>query len=146
MVTRTRPPGCGVCAVELDATVKAVHAARSYVVDMLAGWGVPEDVVDTARLLTSELASNAILHGSPDGGGFTIEVRSFGCCLSVEAIDGSLATPVVRAPASDVVTGRGLWLVAHQADSWGYYFAGGRKHVWFHLRMPDDAEPSVGYP
>jgi anti-sigma regulatory factor (Ser/Thr protein kinase) len=131
MTTLTRPPGCGVCSIELEATPESVRVARSYAVDVLTSWGVPDDVADTARLLTSELATNAIRHGSPGGGVFTLEVRSFGCCLSIEVVDGSPSTPVVRAPASTIENGRGLLLVAKVADSWGYYFDAGRKHVWF---------------
>jgi anti-sigma regulatory factor (Ser/Thr protein kinase) len=141
MVTLAKPPGEGVCVVELLATLEATRAARSYVVDVLTGWGVPGDYVDTARLLTSELVTNAITHGSPRGTVFTLAVRSFSCCLSVEVVDGSQGVPIVRIPANDAQTGRGLLLVARLADSWGYFFDGGRKHVWFHLSVTDRTPP-----
>ena len=131
MGTLTSPPGTGACSVELAATPEAVRAARARVADVLRAWAVPAGVIDLARLLTSELASNAVTHGQ--GGTFTLEVRSFGCCLTVDVADLSPSVPVVRFPAADAESGRGLLLVAETADSWGYYFAGGRKHVWFHL-------------
>jgi anti-sigma regulatory factor (Ser/Thr protein kinase) len=133
MDTLTRPPGTGACSVELDAIPEAVRAARSYVSDVLSAWAMPADLIDMATLLTSELASNAITHGHGQGGTFTLEVRSFGCCLSVDVADRSLSVPVLLSPAGDSESGRGLLLIAQVADSWGYYFAGERKHVWFHL-------------
>jgi anti-sigma regulatory factor (Ser/Thr protein kinase) len=137
MDTLTRPPGTGVRSVELGATLEAARAARSYVTDVLSAWALPPDLVDLATLLTSELASNAITHGQADSQGqsgtFTLEVRSFGCCLSVDVADHSQGVPVPRSPAGDAEHGRGLLVVAQIADSWGYYFAGDRKHVWFHL-------------
>ena len=96
-----------------------------------------------ARLLTSELVNNATTHGQDKRGTFTLEVRSFGCCVSVEVADHSPSIPVLRSPTGDTEHGRGLLLIAQVADSWDYYFAGDRKHVWFHLthdsrQLPDD--------
>lgn len=142
MATITRPPGTGIYSVELDATLEAARVARLYVEDVLKGWAVPEDLIDTARLLTSELASNAITHGQDQGNTFTLEVRSFGCCFSVDVADHSADTPVVHSVAADKESGRGLLLVAEVADSWGYYFGGGRKHVWFHLRIGNPTPPA----
>jgi len=133
MDTLTRPPGTGVHSVEFDATPEAARAARCYVADVLNAWAMPRDLIDTATLLTSELASNAITHGQGQGGTFTLEVRSFGCCLSVDVADHSPSVPVLRSPTGDTEHGRGLLLIAQVANSWGYYFAGARKHVWFHL-------------
>jgi anti-sigma regulatory factor (Ser/Thr protein kinase) len=133
VATITRPPGTGMYSVELDATLEAARAARLYVVGVLTGWDVPENIIDTARLLTSELASNASAHGQNQGGTFTLEVRSFGCCFGVDVADHSPDPPVVRSVEVDNENGRGLLLVEEVADSWGYYFGSGRKHVWFHL-------------
>jgi anti-sigma regulatory factor (Ser/Thr protein kinase) len=133
MATMTRPPATGMCSVELDATLEAARAARLYVVGVLTGWDVPENIIDKARLLTSELASNAVAHGQKLGGTFTLEVRSFGCCFGVDVADHSPDPPVVRSVKVDNENGRGLLLVEEVADSWGYYFGSGLKHVWFHL-------------
>src|SRR5262249_25415777 len=88
--TPTKPPttssrsadlGTSPRSAELETTPEAVGAARSYITDVLVAWEVPEDLIDTARLLTSELATNAVTHSATAGGTFTLEVRSFGCCL-----------------------------------------------------------------
>jgi anti-sigma regulatory factor (Ser/Thr protein kinase) len=141
MDTITRPPDIGFYSLELGATLEAARAARLFVEGVLTGWAVPDDLIYTAKLLTSELASNAITHGQDQGGTFTLEVRSFGCCFGVDVTDHSPVTPVVRSVAVDIEHGRGLLLVADVADSWGYYFEGGRKHVWFHLRISDSTPP-----
>jgi anti-sigma regulatory factor (Ser/Thr protein kinase) len=144
METLTRPPGTGTASVELGGAPRAVRAARLYVEDALTGWGLPDDLVFTAKQLTSELATNAITHGSTGDGTFTLEVRSFGCCLGVEVIDGGGGAPVVCSPAADIENGRGLLLVIKLADSWGYYFDAGRKHVWFHLCITNPTPPPAG--
>src|ERR1700744_1245998 len=141
MDTSTRPPDMGIDSVELGATLEAARAPRLFVEGVLTGWAVPDDLIYAAKLLTSELASNAITHGQDQGGAFTLEVRSFGCCFGVDVADHSAVTPVVRSVAADMEHGRGLLLVAEVADSWGYYFEGGRKHVWFHLRISGSRPP-----
>jgi anti-sigma regulatory factor (Ser/Thr protein kinase) len=141
MDTSTRPPDIGIYSVELSASLESARAARLYVEAVLTGWAVPDDVIESAKLLASELASNAIIHGQDQGGTFTLEVRSFGCCFGVDVADHSPVIPVARSVAVDVEHGRGLLLVAEAADSWGYYFEGGRKHVWFHLRICDPTPP-----
>jgi anti-sigma regulatory factor (Ser/Thr protein kinase) len=133
----TKLPGAGVHAIELGATLEAVRAARLYVANVLTAWAVPDGLIYTAKLLTSELATNAVIHGQ--GSAFRLEVRSFGCCLGVEVVDDSVNSPILRAPADNTETGRGLLLVAEIADSWGYYFDGDHKHVWFDLRITDPA-------
>jgi anti-sigma regulatory factor (Ser/Thr protein kinase) len=131
----------GIDSVELGATLDAARAARLFVEGVLTGWAVPDDLIYAAKLLTSELASNAITHGQDLGGTFTLEVRSFGCCFGIDVADHSPVTPVVRSVAVDIEHGRGLLLVAEVADSWGYYFECGRKHAWFHLRISDSTPP-----
>jgi anti-sigma regulatory factor (Ser/Thr protein kinase) len=94
-----------------------------------------------AKLLTSELATNAITHGQGQDGTIKLEVRSFGCCLGVDVADHSPNTPVLRSVPTGTENGLGLLLVTEIADGWGYYFEGGRKHVWFHLHITDPTRP-----
>jgi anti-sigma regulatory factor (Ser/Thr protein kinase) len=135
MDTLTRHPAASQRSAELGASPEAVGAARTYVASVLAAWKVPEDLIDAARLLTSELATNAVTHGAAAGGTFTLEVRSYGCCLGIEVHDTSPQAPVLRSVTDDTEHGRGLLLVAEVADCWGYYFESGCKHVWFHLHI-----------
>ena len=91
------------------------------------------------RYLASGLP--VLTHGQDQGGTFTLGVRAFGSCFIVDVADHSPTIPVIRSVAVDMEHGRGLLLVAEIADSWGYFFEGGRKHVWFHLRIGDPRPP-----
>jgi anti-sigma regulatory factor (Ser/Thr protein kinase) len=138
-------PAASQHSAELDGKPASVSAARSFVISALRAWAMPGDTIDMAELLSSELATNAVTHGLTVGRTFTVEVRSYGCCVGVEVSDNSPKVPVVRAPKNEMENGRGLLLVAHVAASWGYYFSGdGRKRVWFHLRVDDPPLPPAG--
>ncbi|MFC9931696.1 ATP-binding protein [Streptomyces sp. NPDC127190] len=82
----------------------------------LTYWRRP-DLIETAELLLSELATNALRHGH----GHDITVRVFfhdGCCV-IEVNDGSSARPALRRASPTDEGGRGLILVDALAESWG---------------------------
>ena len=96
--------------------------------------GLHRDVATIATLLTSELVTNALQHGSGDIA-MTID-RSPGQ-LIVDVQDESSEQPVVRATGLDSIKGRGLLLIETLANSWGVrQRPGGKgKSVWFALRL-----------
>ncbi|MFF5506457.1 SpoIIE family protein phosphatase [Streptomyces roseolus] len=116
---------------------RSVAAARAFVRDTLQGWGHPE-LVDDAVVLTSELVTNAVVHA-----GTAADVL---CLRSEDSIRVEVADrypereiPVQsgRTVASpDRESGRGLLLCAALADRWGVEYSPTRKHVWFHLSLP----------
>ncbi|WP_345289246.1 SpoIIE family protein phosphatase [Streptomyces gulbargensis] len=116
---------------------RSVAAARAFVRDTLQGWGHPE-LVDDAVVLTSELVTNAVVHA-----GTAAEVL---CLRSEDSIRVEVAdrypereVPVQggRSPGSpDRENGRGLLLCAAIAARWGVDYSPTRKHVWFHLDLP----------
>ena len=55
------------CRIPLMADLAAAAAARSVVEDAIRAWRVPVDA-DVAVLLTSELVTNAVTHGTPTAG------------------------------------------------------------------------------
>ncbi|MEV5439861.1 ATP-binding protein [Streptomyces sp. NPDC052682] len=61
-------------SVTLPSDPASVSAARAYVVDTLAEWGLPAgtDVSDTIRLIVSELATNAVQHTFGQSPTFTV--------------------------------------------------------------------------
>ncbi|NKZ09292.1 ATP-binding protein [Actinomadura latina] len=113
----------------IKADLAAVREAREFVGLVFGGWGL-EDCV--ARTVISELAANAVVHGSRDGD--VVVVRAFrrddGCAV-VEAWDRSEAVPVVR-PADDAAeSGRGLMLMEALVRRWGTRpLSEGGKVVW----------------
>ncbi|MBT2543730.1 ATP-binding protein [Streptomyces sp. ISL-44] len=107
----------------------SVPAARQFVGDTLAGWGVVERWGDM-RLCASELATNAVLHGAPPGRDFGVRlVREPGRVL-IEVRDSGPGLPVIQCTSLDASAGRGLWLVKEVADEFGVLDEAVGKTVW----------------
>ncbi|GGW09245.1 hypothetical protein GCM10010230_58120 [Streptomyces narbonensis] len=116
---------------------RSVAAARAFVRDTLQGWGHSE-LVDDAVVLTSELVTNAVIHA-----GTSAEVL---CLRSEDSIRVEVADryPEREIPVQsgrtlgnpDRENGRGLLLCAALAHRWGVDYSPTRKHVWFHLDLP----------
>ncbi|NEK85068.1 ATP-binding protein [Blastococcus saxobsidens] len=111
----------------------SIPAARSYVTAELDS--APAGLCETAGLLVSELATNAVRHAG--GNEFVVEVQTFPeeGRLWVGVTDTSSGLPVLRTPAVTAESGRGMQLVSLLADRWG---ARRRRHadektVWFEL-------------
>lgn len=118
----------------LAAIPNAVYWARCHTVDVLQRWHFPAEGTEVARLLVSELATNAIQHAHPEGpqeavrpAPDTILLRLWptptGVVLQVGDNDPRPPTP--QAPSDSALGGRGLLLTATMATRWG-----------FHLRRP----------
>ena len=90
--------------------------------------------VETAELLTSELATNAIVHGHT---AFDVEVTLSDGTIRVTVTDLSEHLPVLLSPGLSDVHGRGLLILDQMADRWGTYGTGTGKQVWFDLRALD---------
>ncbi|MFE7516593.1 SpoIIE family protein phosphatase [Streptomyces sp. NPDC057540] len=116
---------------------RSVAAARAFVRDTLQGWGHPE-LVDDAVVLTSELVTNAVIHA-----GTAAEVLCLRSDDSVR-VEVSDRYPEREIPVQggrslgspDRENGRGLLLCAALAHRWGVDYSPTRKHVWFHLNLP----------
>lgn len=102
--------------VEFAANVRSVGEARAFVREELAGFAS----VDDAELCVSELATNAVLHGSERGSVFWVVVRGNGRRVYVAVIDsGGSEVPRLVEAGDGAVRGRGLRLVAAYASDWG---------------------------
>lgn len=96
------------------------------------GAALDEDELDTAKLLISELVSNAVLHGR---GAITIRGDLNPDRVVFEVIDqGEGFEREVRGYDFDDLHGRGLAIVDAQASRWGIHE--GTTHVWFELERP----------
>jgi anti-sigma regulatory factor (Ser/Thr protein kinase) len=104
----------------------SVRAAREFVRDCLQQTAVD---VDSAVLLTSELATNAIEHANS---AYQIEVRHLPDAIRVElSNDEPKMLPAMTNP--DEAGGRGLHLVDALASRWGTESRPDKKVVWFEL-------------
>ena len=118
----------------LPAGLQAARAARARISLLAARW--PTETLDVARLLTTELVTNAVLHGEGD---VRLTVRGADHAVRVEVTDGN---PDMRPMAGGSESrprhegGHGLKIVAAIADDWGTSRNDTGKTVWFTLRHP----------
>ncbi|MFF7249959.1 ATP-binding protein [Embleya sp. NPDC008237] len=101
-----------------EGTAKAVGRLRRAAVAELSRWGVAEDLVECAELVTSELLSNALCHGGGAAAGLLLTVRQYGAVrLRVEVCDHTRRRPRVLGDGDE--SGRGMVLVAALPGCWG---------------------------
>ena len=105
---------------------------RSFVRDALAETDAPADVVDSAVLLVSELATNVTLHARTH---LQVSVGANHDELWAEVRDWNSRVPQVSFGPVDATSGRGLQLVDALASSWGVIRDGEGKRVWFRLNL-----------
>ncbi|WP_440073187.1 ATP-binding protein [Streptosporangium sp. OZ121] len=100
---------------------------------------------DDCVLLTSEIATNAVIHSrSGDGGAFTVTVACSATGVRVSVQDeGSSAAPCVCRASADATGGRGLPLLEALAHRWGVVRETGSNRVWFEL-VPEMAGLRAG--
>ncbi|MDI5962933.1 ATP-binding protein [Streptantibioticus silvisoli] len=134
----------------LADTLNAVSWARRHTVDVLSRWQVPPDFVETARLLVSELTTNAIRHAEPteepSSHSPLAEVGTVGLMLwldtprlVLQVQDHDPRPPVVKSAGQDAENGRGLFLVDCMSARWGFYYpTPGLKAVWAELSLVPD--------
>ncbi len=112
---------------QYSADVTSVTAARRMVAGRLAGL-VDESVIETAALLTCELAQNAVRHA---GSAFTVAVSTDAGSVRIEVADSGPAFP--RLDSGRARGGKGLVLVDALSTRWGVREVDAGKVVWFEL-------------
>jgi len=100
------------------AVPESVALAREFVASALTSWGLVW-LVEDIRLCVSELASNALLHGTEPGRGFLVRLDREEDFVRVEVHDSLGSRPEVKCPADSETSGRGLLVVGELADGWG---------------------------
>ena len=126
-------PGVSPASLTLPPSVQSVRKARHFLRDACEAQGVPAEVLDDAALLTSELVSNAVLHGRSE---IRLVVERRSRRLRVSVHDENSRRPMLVPDAPDALDGRGLALVAGIASSWGVHDEPIGKAVWFELELP----------
>ena len=120
--------------LRLPADIASAASARHFVVAVLrSGGAVPH--VDVVVLLTSELVTNAVVHGGPHAPGAEVEVRVSrrAGAVRVEVEDPSHELPRVQDVHRTAEGGRGMALVDHLAEAWGVTPTADGKIVWFEV-------------
>jgi anti-sigma regulatory factor (Ser/Thr protein kinase) len=110
-------------------TPEGARAARHFVQAALDD--LAPEVCDTALLLTSELATNAMLHARTQ---FEVAVARLEDVVRIAVTDGNTRVPQPCMAPADATSGRGLALVDAMASAWGADRHGRGKTVWFEVR------------
>ncbi|MFI8088835.1 ATP-binding protein [Streptomyces sp. NPDC086080] len=112
-----------------------IPRARRHVARLVAGWGHP-DVAGDAALITSELCTNALLHGCLQDRLFRVETSLTGGALRIAVTDPKGERPPQRRTSDlDAQFGRGLLIVEMVADKWSVERLRVGKTVWAELTV-----------
>ncbi|MGP4003030.1 ATP-binding SpoIIE family protein phosphatase [Streptomyces sp. 8N706] len=117
--------------------LQGVKRARALLQEWLDEWGLSA-MADDAEMLTSELVTNALVHGDSD---VDVRVRRYPRHIRVEVRDSTPhpAIPVTIPREEDQAEGgRGLIIVSALASSWGNSPSGRGKTVWYELGVPSE--------
>jgi len=131
----------GTDSITLEPVATSPAAARRWVRRRLTELGL-DPLEDSVLLLTSEVVTNAVLHaGSP----LRLSLRPEGHGVRVEVQDSSPVLPTRRRHAPTSAIGRGMTLLDHLANDWGWHEDGAGKTVWFRI-SPEQAGTDGGEP
>ncbi|MFE6752813.1 SpoIIE family protein phosphatase [Streptomyces sp. NPDC057684] len=115
-----------VLTVALADDLAAVPAARKAARRQLAAWKISEEVAFTTEVIVSELVANAVRYGAPP---YRLRLI-FDDHLTCEIRDAGTSVPhLLHARAIDE-GGRGLFIVASIAETWGVRYHVQGKTVW----------------
>ncbi|HTU73957.1 MAG TPA: ATP-binding protein [Trebonia sp.] len=113
-----------------------MKAAREQVARLVLAHGL-DALLDDIVLVTSEIVTNAITHGSPGGVAVLLEVAVTTDSVRVSVHDYSREVPVLRGlPPDSAQSGRGLHLIDCLSKSWGAHACprdGFAKVAWAEL-------------
>jgi anti-sigma regulatory factor (Ser/Thr protein kinase) len=115
----------------LSADPAGVRVARRFV-RSIVGAVLDAEQLATAELLTSELVTNAVLHGRGEP---VLAVEIDAHRLRVAVHDDTPVLPVVRNPGPLAASGRGMQLIESLAARWGVEPDAKGKDVWFEIEL-----------
>jgi anti-sigma regulatory factor (Ser/Thr protein kinase) len=106
----------------------SVGAARQFLARWLEHVDCPRATIETAELLVSELATNAVRHAATS---FQVGIMRHEHSITVAVADESDEQPILREPNAE--GGHGLRIVAQFASEWGVRQQTRGKAVFFRL-------------
>jgi anti-sigma regulatory factor (Ser/Thr protein kinase) len=110
----------------------SIPEARRFVDDVILDWG-DLDSRYAVRLLTSEVATNAVQHGRTD---FRVSVATRDDVARVEVFDANPRLPATCTAPADASSGKGLVIIDAMAADWGAEPSKQGKLVWFEVAAP----------
>ena len=148
------PAGVGRRRLGLDPVPESARAAREFTVAALHEWQL-ESLTEDAVVIASELATNAIVHGTPAATRDTAKGAERACvelswCLQASRLicmvtDQAGTPPAMAAQDPEAESGHGLQIVGALAVAWGWtILSTGEKAVWAALDLPGLADAGTG--
>jgi anti-sigma regulatory factor (Ser/Thr protein kinase) len=139
--------------IGLAPVPESARAARTFTVATLRKWHL-DALIEDAVVIASELATNAIQHGTPAATGDAAgEVESgrveLSWCLQASRLicvvtDQTGTPPALAAGGPEAESGHGLLIVGALAVAWGWTILGtGKKAVWAALELPGPADATA---
>jgi histidine kinase-like protein len=133
---------------------ESARAAREFTVATLHEWQL-ESLTGDAAVIASELATNAIVHGTPAAAGDAANNPErarveLSWCLQASRLicvvtDQADTPPAVAARDPEAESGHGLQIVDALAVAWGWTILGtGEKAVWAALDLPGHVDAATG--
>lgn len=131
-------------AQRFSSTPESVAAAREFVASTLSD-SLPKtaptvELIDDARLIVSELVTNAV---KTTAGDVEVLVQFGPARVRVTVADHAGGAPERRQADVEAVSGRGLQIVAAVAQAWGYELTEDGKRVWADLRAASQSRPAA---
>jgi anti-sigma regulatory factor (Ser/Thr protein kinase) len=108
----------------------AAHARRAL---SRLGEDIDPPLLETMRLLVTELIANSVKHAGSDAVGLKVVVGSAAVLVEVRD-EGPGFEPAGRVEGQDESSGWGLFLVDRLADRWGVAREPSATSVWFELK------------
>ena len=144
--TVSAPPAAGRRRrIGLVPVPESARAAREFTVGTLRQWRL-DVLTEDAVVIASELATNAIRHGTPvargdTGGSESGRIELSWCVQGSRLIcvvtDQTGTPPAVAAGGPEAESGHGLQIVGALAVAWGWTILGsGEKAVWAAMELP----------
>jgi len=152
--TVSAPPATGRRRrIGLAPVPESARAAREFTVATLRKWQL-DTLTEDAVVIASELATNAIRHGTPAATGDAADGSESGrvelsWCLQASRLicvvtDQTGTPPALAAGGPEAESGHGLQIVGALAIAWGWTILGtGEKAVWAALELPGAAGAAV---
>jgi anti-sigma regulatory factor (Ser/Thr protein kinase) len=152
--TVSAPPATGRRRrIGLAPVPESARAAREFTVATLRKWQL-DTLTEDAVVIASELATNAIRHGTRAATGDATDGPGSGrvelsWCLQASRLicvvtDQTGTPPALAAGGPEAESGHGLQIVGALAIAWGWTILGtGEKAVWAALELPGPAGAAV---
>ena len=126
--------------LDLPNALSSAALARKFVSKTLTEWGM-EPLMDSALLVASELAANAVTHADTS---FRIQLSLAPSTLRIDVTDSGEGTPEPQPPTLSEEHGRGLLLIGALTTAWGLDDApGAGKVVWAELAFPTSTDATA---